>query len=138
MNRKQWLILMKSGKHNPDLIEIFEQMKPKTLTGRILQNLRISNPYKEYSKATIEFGRWLIELNPKKDKLTTFERFAADTATFYMFSCGVPIEIFKTPKKDSLQENMRVLMKYSHKREYRQKAQLAEIYNAFWKKYSKV
>ena len=137
MNWKQWLKLMKSGKHNPDLIELLEQMKPKTLTGRILQKLRISDPFKEYSTAVIEFGRWLVEETPKKEKLTTFERFAADSAIFYMFSCGIPVEISKTPKKESLQENMRVLMKYSRKREYREKARLAEKYNSFWKKYSK-
>ena len=136
MNRKQWLILMKSGKHNPELIEILEQMKSKTLKERILKELRISDPFKEYSTAVIEFGRWLVEEAPEKGKLSTFERFAADSATFHMSSCGVPVDIFKTQKKDSLQENMRVLMKHSRKREYRQKAQLAEMYNAFWKKYS--
>ena len=128
---------MKSGKHNPDLIELLEQMKPKTLTGRILQKLRISDPFKEYSQAVIEFGRWLVEEAPKKEELTMFEEFAASNATFYMYSCGIPVELPKRQEKDSLQEHIRILMKYSKKREYRAKVKLAEMYNSFWKKYSK-
>lgn len=128
---------MRSGKYNPDHLELLEQMKSKNLKERILKKLQLSDPIKEFSRAIIEFGRWLVEEAPKKDKLTTFERFAADSATLYMSSCGVPVDIFKTSEGDSLQESMYILMKYLKMREFRAKARLAEIYNSFWKTYSK-
>lgn len=79
----------------------------------------------------------MVEEAPKKEKLTVFEEFVASNATSYMYSCGIPVELPKRQEKGSLQENMRILMKYSKKREYRTKARLAEMYNSFWKKYSK-